>query len=117
MYDDLIACLERKGITSFFQNPNHLVIAAEVPNFPSSNSFWVTIHRGHWHLGTWSPRVYRVPTDQDMCELCADVLRSSETAIYSVAQNLILRFKLEELREKEVDEIMGSTEEGAAGNQ
>jgi len=48
IYDKLISCLERKGISAFFQNQSQLVVPAAIPNFPTVNSFWVTQFRDQW---------------------------------------------------------------------
>jgi hypothetical protein len=118
MYEPLIACLKTKGIGAFFQKPEQLVVSAHFPNFPSSNSFWVTRYRDDWYLSTWSPCVYRIPKEQNICEVCASILESSQEAIYQVDKDSILRFGLEELSEHRADSLMeqifGSTREDEA---
>src|ERR1700686_1403045 len=105
MYEPLIACLKMKGIVAFFQGPEQLVVSAQYPNFPSSNSFWVTRYRDDWYLSTWTPRVYRITKEQNICEVCASILEYCQEAIYQVDNDSVLRFGLEELSEESADSL------------
>ena len=108
MYDKLISCLERKRISAFFQNPSQLVVSAGIPNFPTVNSFWVTQVREQWYLSTWLPAVYRIPKEQNICELCAEVPQSSQTAIYRVEEHHVAKYGLERLSEEEADSLFAN---------
>ena len=103
-YNELASWLETKGIGSYLQSPDQMVISAENPAMPRSNCFWVTFRKGNWYVVTWSPAAYCVPVAQDIREVCESVFRSSEIAIYTVAPELVERFGLRRLTDNEMGE-------------
>jgi len=105
MYDALVKYLEQRGFFTFFQNLDQLVISAGIPNLPTVNSFWVTQLKGQWYLSRWLPAVYRIPARVNVCDVCSKVLRSSQTALYSMNDLCVGQFGLERLSEQETDSI------------
>jgi len=112
MYDDLIKCLESKGIVSFFQSPRQLVVSASFPNWPSYNSFWVTHWNEVWYISTWLPAVYRSPKGVDICQVCCDALRCSETQMYTLGLDCVSKHGLERLSEVESDLLLEELSRG-----
>jgi hypothetical protein len=106
MYNELTECLAKKGIFSFFQKPEQLVVSLAFPHLPENNSFWVTHYQSVWYLCTWLPEMYRVPVNQDMCEVCAGILSSSKEAIYRVDDACIVKYQLDHLKPEEADILL-----------
>lgn len=96
--------MEAKGIGSYLQNPDMMVISNENPAWPQSNSFWVTFRKGSWYIITWLPAAYFLPADKNISAVCEAVFRSSATAIYTVAPELVERLGLRRLTDDEMDE-------------
>lgn len=107
-YLSVAAELQRKGAETVFQRQNQLVVATSIPHFPNtSNSFWLTFHKKHWHLVTWSPRVYRIPASADVVEVCLDCLRCATATITRVPDQLVEKFHLELLSDAEAEIVTG----------
>jgi hypothetical protein len=104
-YDDLAKHLKAKGIGTYFQNPDQLVISDQNPAMPSSNCFWVSKREVDWFLGTWLPAIYQVPSDQDICSVCEIVFRSSPSAIYTVNTSVAQRLGLRRLSDEESENL------------
>src|SRR2546425_917097 len=105
VYLELEQYLETKGIGSYLQNADQLVVSDDNPAMPSSNSFWVTHKNDAWYIGTWLPALYQVPADQDICHVCEIVFRSSSKAIYTIENALSQRFKLRRLTDQETEKL------------
>ena len=103
-YSQLAQSLHDRGIESFFQNPEMLVISNQNPAFPNSNSFWVTKKGEKWFIGTWLPAIYKVADEKQLGEICEAVFKSSPTAIYSVAPELAAQLNLRRLSDSEMEE-------------
>jgi hypothetical protein len=103
-YQQLAECLHARGIDSFLQNPEMLVVSGENPALPGSNSFWVTKKGEDWFIGTWLPAIYQVADEKQLCDLCETVFKSSPTAIYSVAPELATQLNLRRLTSSEMEE-------------
>jgi hypothetical protein len=104
-YLELQDRLSQKGIGSYFQNEDQLVISNENPAVPSTNSFWVT-RKGHgWYLGTWLPAVYEGASDADLSTVCEAVFRSSDTALYTINPDLAKDLHLRRLTIQEVEQL------------
>ena len=82
-----------------------MVIANETPAFPTSNTFWVTFRKESWFIVTWLPAPYRVPAAQDISVICESVFKSSATAIYTIAPELVERFGLRRLTDDEMVDV------------
>jgi len=108
MYSELRAGLAERGITSFLQSPNQLVIAASFPNFPTQNTFWITNRGGVWHVGTFLPTIYQVPAAVDICVVCEEILKSSATAIYKVNDDLVQKHSLTRLSDEQREGLLSS---------
>jgi hypothetical protein len=117
MYDQLVKCLAGRGISTFFQKPNQLVVCSTIPNDPASNSFWVTQLEGSWYLSTWLPAVYRIPDEQDVCAVCAAVLLASPTAIYTVDDQSVEAFGLERLPDGPTEVLLRELAKNSPGDE
>jgi hypothetical protein len=104
-YVELGKWLSTKGIASYFQGPDQMVISCQNPATPSSNCFWVSLKGGKWYLATWLPAVYCLPNVQDSPEACESVFRSSTTAIYTIAPDIVARYNLRRLSEGEIENL------------
>jgi hypothetical protein len=104
-YAELAQWLETRGIGSYFQNEQQLVVSNNNPAIPTSNNFWVTKKGDDWYIATWLPAVYLVAKDQHLGELCETILHASPTAIYSVEESIANRFKLRRLTDSEIDDL------------
>src|SRR6185312_7437805 len=103
-YQQLADCLHQRGIDSYFQNPEMLVVSGQNPAMPGSNSFWVTRIGEEWFIGTWLPAVYKATDGEKICDVCEAVFKSSPTAIYSVAPDLAAKLNLRRLTTSEMEE-------------
>jgi len=103
-YQQLAQSLHTRGIESFLQNPDLLVISGENPATPRSNIFWVTKKGEEWFVGTWLPAVYKVADEKQLCDVCEVVFNSASTAIYSVEPALAAKLNLRRLTDSEAEE-------------
>jgi hypothetical protein len=103
-YQQLADCLHARGIESFLQHPELLVISNQNPAMPDSNSFWFTKKDDVWFIGTWLPAIYQVADEKQICDICEAVFKSSPTAIYSVAPDLAAKLNLRRLTDSEMAE-------------
>jgi len=104
-FAELAHCLHNKGIGSYLQNPDLLVVSNEYPAMPSSNCYWVRKWNDAWHIGTWLPAAYLVPNEQDICLICQTIFRSAPTAIYTVDTDLAAQLGLRRLTEEEITQM------------
>ncbi len=104
-YDEIQLGLKARGIGCYLQNADQLVVSNDNPAVPSSNSFWVTNRNREWYLATWLPAVYHVPAEEDICEICEMVFRSSPTAIYTIEPGLAERHNLTRLPDDQAEAI------------
>jgi hypothetical protein len=102
---DLAQCLAEKGVGSYLQNPDQLVVANSNPALPSGNCLWVSQIESVWCIGTWLPCAYLLPKDQSVCEVCAAVFHSSKEAIYDIDPILVRRFRLRRLSDDELSNL------------
>ena len=105
IYSELQSNLRRKGIGSYLQNPDQLVVSNQNPAWPDSNCFWVTRRKKIWYVGTWSPAVYEVPLNVDISEVCDAVFHSSTRAIFTVEPALVDQWRLRRLTEEENEQL------------
>ena len=106
MFEKVISDLNKAGVSSYLQGPGQLVVCTTIPNFPTSNSFWVTCRDGVWFISTWLPAIYRIPLTQQIADVCVAVLKSSQTAAYRISDECIRKFALEELNEREAETFL-----------
>ena len=104
-YRELEQFLRAKGIGSYFQNPDQLVVSNQNPAVPNSNGFWVTKKNGEWYLATWLPAIYHVPVDANIGNVVETVFRSSPTAMYTIGNETVGNLKLRRLSEEEISEF------------
>jgi hypothetical protein len=97
--------LQTRGIGSYFQNPETLVVSSQNPALPSSICFWVANDSGTWFIGTYLPAIYEVPLDANIADVCDAVLNSSETAIYTINPELVKRFHLTRISDDQLKEF------------
>lgn len=100
--DDGIRNLEgemhARGLSAYLQRPNQLVVSRQkrVPWPNRGNSFWVCMLAGYWHVCTWAPCYYRVPSEQPIADSCAAFVDGGREAQPRVPDDLITRFSLVE---------------------
>jgi len=104
-YAEVGKWLESKGIGCYLQGPDQMIVSEKNPAMPGSNCFWLTLRETDWYIGTWLPAAYHVPPAQDIQEVCESVFRSSTTAIYSISNDLVTRFNLHRLTDKQMEEL------------
>jgi hypothetical protein len=107
-YTELAEWLKRKGIGSYLQGPDQLVVSSENPAMPAGNCFWVRRKGGSWYIGTWLPAGYHVTDEQDIHTVCEAVFRSSATAMYKIEPALAGRLGVRRLSDDEM-ELLGFT--------
>jgi len=105
-YDAVAKALAKLGLVGQMQGEDQLVVSSrEGPVWPNhGNSFWLSRKQGIWYLSTWLPTGYRVPPDQDLVTLCSACMEGS-SAMYRIPPEVVGRFRLQELNEKEYDEL------------
>lgn len=103
-YQQLAECLHVRGIESFLQNPEMLVVSGQNPAMPGSNSFWVTKRGEDWFIGTWLPAVYKVADEKRLCDICEAAFKSASSAIYSIEPDLAAKLNLSPLTDSEVED-------------
>jgi hypothetical protein len=104
-YVDLGHWLESKGIGYYFQGSDQMIISDKNPAMPNSSCFWVTLRGDVWYIGTWLPAAYHIPGDQDICEICESIFRSSNTALWTFGNDLVARFDLRRLTDAEIEQL------------
>lgn len=107
-YDSMTKALVKVGLVCQMLNENQLIVSLQQgPVWPNrGNSFWVSRKQGDWYLSTWLPVGYRLPVDQDVVALCLACM-GGDSAMYRVPAEVIARFKLQELDEKEYECLFG----------
>src|SRR5262245_12361138 len=103
-YDEVIAALIARGIITRFQKPTQLIVSNQIgPVWPTpGNSFWITRANNEWHLCTWGPTAYFVPTPSDIIPLCIDFMAVGDRAAFDVPQGIVDRYRLRELGNDEL---------------
>lgn len=104
-YLELADWLKTKGIGSYMQSADRLVVSNENPARPGRNCFWLTRKGSQWFVGTFLPAGYLVPAAQDIGPLCETVFRSSPSAVYSIDPLIITRYRLLVLTDDEVEAL------------
>ncbi len=105
LYEELATYLAGRGIGSYLQHPEMLVVSNHNPVLPASNCFWVTIKREQWYLATFLPTSYRVPEGGNICEICEAVYRSSKAALFTIEESLAARLGLVRLSDEEAERL------------
>lgn len=105
MFQHLAEWLEGRGIGSYLQSPEQLVVSSENPALPTSNCFWVRKKNGEWYIGTWLVAAYHVPPSQEIGRACELVYRSSSKAMYTIDSLLAERLELRRLTDEEMEEL------------
>ena len=106
-YTSLTDALTRAGFTAQRPLPDQLTISTQPgPLWPDQgNSFSVSHREGVWYLSTWSPVHYRVPPGQDLVEICAACMALGKSAMYRVPPELVARFQLLEIDDRQFEEL------------
>jgi hypothetical protein len=104
-YVELADWLKTKGIGSYMQSADRLVVSNEKPARPGRNCFWVTSKGRQWFVGTFLPAGYHVPEAQEIGPLCETVFRSSPTAVYSLDPAIVTRYRLRTLTDAEAEAL------------
>ena len=105
-YDAVTEALATLGLVGQMQGDGQLIVSAQQgPVWPNrGNSFWLSRKQGTWYLSTWLPARYGVPPDQDLVALCSACVGGS-SAMYRVPPEVIARFRLQELEDKEYERL------------
>ena len=113
-YLPLIEALAAVGIIGQRALPDQLVGSTQQgPVWPNrGNSFTLSHHAGQWYLSTWSPVHYRVPAKQDVVQLCSACIAAGASAMYRVPSELVNRFKLQEIDDRQYEELFPTEGEG-----
>jgi hypothetical protein len=108
-YEAVVTAMAKLGLVGQMQHEGKLVVSSQVgPVWPDrGNSFWLSRRQGTWFLSTWLPAGYRVPANQDLVALCSACM-GGPSAMYRVPPEVIERFRLQELTEKEYDQLFSS---------
>ncbi len=113
-YIALTEALASAGLTWQRNRPDQLIVSAqEGPVWPDrGNSFWLSHIQGTWYLSTWSPVCYRVPPNQDIVGLCSACMAAGTSAMYRVAPEIVARFELQEIDERQYERLFPTEGEG-----
>ncbi len=106
-YIALAVALDAAGLTGHRVRTDQLVVAARRwPALPNEgNSFWLSWQLGAWHLITWSPACYRLPTSQNVVEVCLACMKIGTSAMYRIPDEIMARFSLEQISENDFDRM------------
>ena len=105
VYHELAQWLHDRGIGSYLQSEDQLVLSSQNPALPSSNCLWVQKKGDEWYIGTWLPAAYHVLKAQDLRQVCELVFRSSAQAMFTVDPALAQRLQLRRLGDEEMEEL------------
>jgi hypothetical protein len=105
-YSAVMVALAKLGLVSQMQNENMLIVSLQNdPVRPDrGNSFWLSRKERTWYLSTWLPAGYKIPADQDLLAICSGCM-TGPSAMYRIPPELVERFRLQELTEKEYDQL------------
>src|SRR5580765_182910 len=108
-YENVIECLRRRSVKTYFQSPDQLVVSRQNgPVLPfDGNSFWISRQHGVWYLCTWAPNGYRVPPETDIVRVCEAFANFGTYAQPEVPAPMIERFGLSKLTGEEATEFFG----------
>jgi hypothetical protein len=113
-YIPLIEALAGAELTGQRNLPDQLIVSTQQgavwPN--PGNSFWLSHRAGLWYLSTWLPMCYRVPVGQDIVKLCRACVAVGTSAIYRVPPEIVARFGLQEIDERQYEELFPTEGEG-----
>lgn len=103
------------GLTAQLMRAQQLVVSTQRgPVWPNAgNSFWLTLHRGTWCLGTWSPKYYRIPAAQDLVALCSACMAFGTSAMTRVPDDIVARFALEPISDDEFEQMFPDDDDPA----
>ena len=113
-YDVLAQALSAVGLTGQRSRADQLIVCAQQgPVWQNrGNSFWLSHIQGTWYLSTWSPVCYRVPPNQDIVGLCSACMAAGTSAMYRVAPEIVARFELQEIDERQYERLFPTEGEG-----
>ena len=113
-YIPAIEALAGAGLTAQRNLPDQLIVSTQRgPVWPNrGNSFWLSHKAGFWYLSTWLPVRYRVPARQDIIELCRACMAVGTSAMYRVPPEIVARFGLLEIDERQYEELFPTQGEG-----
>jgi hypothetical protein len=113
-YISLIKALAVAGLVGQRTLPDQLIVSAQQgPVWPDrGNSFWLSHREGHWYLSTWLPVHYRVSANQNVVQLCSALMAVSASAMYQVPPELVKRFELQEIDDRQFEELFPTEGEG-----
>ncbi len=107
-YQDLARRLHELKIVCYMQRDDMMVVARELPYYPTSNCFWVTHKNEDWFISTFAPRMYTVPRDVDIFQVCKECMESSVKAIARIDVEIVERYGLKLLSSEEYQRVCKS---------
>ena len=113
-YKPLLDALAAAGLIGQRNLPDQLIVSARPgPVWPNrGNSFWLSHQEGLWYLTTWAPIHYRIPANQDIVGLCSACMAASTSAMDRVPPELVTRFGLQEIDDRQYEELFPTEGEG-----
>ena len=113
-YIPLIEALAGVGLIGERDLPDELIVSARPgPVSPGPPTrFLLSCREGVWYLSTWSPVHYRVPVKQDVVQLCSACMAAGASARDRVPAEIVTRFKLQEIDDREYEELFPTEGEG-----
>ena len=100
-YEDLLKKLKENGISKAKMNqPNALMVFE-----PHRVALTLTFYKNNWYLITWSPRVYKIPSQDRVLALCLS-FNSPTSHSVTLLYDTIDKFSLILVDDGEIDEIL-----------
>jgi hypothetical protein len=114
LYIPLIEVLPAVGLVGQRNLPDQLIVSSQKgPVSPDRGNSFVLSHReGVWYLSTWLPVHYRVPTKQDVVQLCSACMAVGKSAMYRVPPEIMARFELQEIDDRQYEELFPTEGQG-----
>jgi hypothetical protein len=100
--------LKEVGLRAYMMRPDQLVFQTGHSN--SGKSAWLAIYDGEWIIGTWAPRLYRIPSGSNLAGFCQSFVDDPST-MATVPDELLSRYHLERISEDETEAILEASPE------
>ena len=113
-YIPLVEALAAVGLIGKRNLPDELIVSAQqgAVRPDRGNSFVLSHREGLWYLSTWLPVHYRVPAKQDVVQLCSACMAAGASAIDRVPSDIATRFGLQEIDDRQYEELFPTEGEG-----
>jgi hypothetical protein len=106
-YAEIQTSLKQSGISCGVNGRHQITVSVQDHEIwpDAGNSFWITCASGDWHLFTWTPVGYQIPSGTDIAELCRRCIAVGERAMYRVPDDILDEFRLTEMDDDEADSV------------